>query len=585
MPSASTLRALTQTPRLRRAAPIKRRVESTRRFPLPVRLRRLSDSPPHAIALTLLAIGAALRIWQYLANSSLWIDELALTRNIIDRPLAALWQPLDYAQVAPFGFLIVEKIATILFGVHEYSLRAFPLLSGLLSLFLFLAVARRMLDSDWAVAFGVGLFALGIPFVYFSSQVKQYSSDVAAGLLLLYAALEVRRRGITARRALWLGLAGAVIAWFSQPAVFVMAGIGTALLILVVLDGDGAAARSLALTGALWSLSAGAVAVHSLATVPELDREYFRWFWGDGFMPFPPQTFSDLLWLPKKLIWVFGAFELGLGRTNGGLNYRWSPVFSVVMVSGYWALWRKQRDAALFLLLPVLVLALLSAASLYPFTARVIAFLIPYLLLATAAGASYLLAHWPLRLQFLTPVALAILGGAPLYAIATALPPSWVQHTRPVLEEISRRREPGDRIYVYYGAGPAFGYYARRVGIPPEGVIFGRCRFVDPRDYLRELDQLRGATHAWVVATHTLRGGELEMIARYLDRIGHRRDTVLVPGTSGQPIEGAVGLLYDLSDQDRLRATSAETYSPVLDPVTGPWQFWGCHGIVNQPRY
>jgi hypothetical protein len=300
-------------------------------------------------------------------------------------------------------------------------------------------------------------------------------------------------------------------------------------------------------------------------------------------MPMPPRSLSDVLWLPGKFVWVFGKFELGLGRTDGGLSYRWSPVFAVVMVWGFWALWRKQHDAALFLLLPVAVCITLSAASLYPFTARTIAFLIPSVLLATAAGASHILSIWPDRWQFLTPVMLAVLGGAPIYATATTLPPSRVQHIRPVLQHVNERRLPGDKIFVYYGAGPAFGFYAPRLGIPAQGVVFGRCGLADPRRYLRELDAMRGSSRVWIVVTHVQRSGELELITGYLDQIGRRLDAVVVSRTGGYGIEGAYGFLYDLSDRDRLVSTSSEIYVPVLAPAADPWRLWGCYGVVGQP--
>jgi hypothetical protein len=211
--------------------------------------------------------------------------------------------------------------------------------------------------------------------------------------------------------------------------------------------------------------------------------------------------------------------------------------------------------------------------------------LIPSLLLATAAGTSHLLANLPDRLQFLTPVVMAVLGGAPIYAMATALPPWWLQHLRPVLQHINERRAPGDKIFVYYGAGPAFGYYAPRLGIPAEGVVSGRCRLADPREYLREVDRLRGSSRVWIVATHARRPGELEMITGYFDQIGHRLDAVGDSGSSSYQIEGAYGYLYDLSDRNRLASTSAEAYGPVLPPLTGPVAFWGCYGSVDQPRY
>ena len=527
-------------------------------------------------------LGALLRTWQYLANSSLWIDELALARNIIDRPFLALWQPLDYAQVAPVGFLILERGLTKLLGTNELALRAFPFLSGLASLFLFWSVSKRVL-SGWAGTLAVGLFSLGIPFIYFSSQVKQYSSDVAAALLLLLAALVTHRRGLTPGRAFCLGMLGSAVVWFSQPAIFVMAGIGTALLVLALGGGERHAARRLAITLMLWAASAAAVVAHSVWNVRPMDQEYFHWFWSSGFMPLPPRTLSELGWLPGKLTWVFGAFGPGLGHTNGGLNYRWSPIFTAMMVYGYWVLWRKQRDAALFLLLPVLVAIGLSALSLYPFTARLLAFLIPFLLLAVAAGAGALLTHLQSRFQLLGTAVLALLVGSPIYAIATALPPSWVQHLRPVVAHMQQRLETDDRIYVYSGAGLAFGYYAPRFGIQRDRVILGRCSLADPRGYLRELDGLRGQKRVWIVATHEQRPGELELILGYLDQIGRRLDAVVVPASNGRIIEGAYGYLYDLSDRDRLASAAAETYAlpSALQPISTGIQRWGCYGITG----
>jgi hypothetical protein len=541
------------------------------------------NSPHRAATIALIGIGTILRVWQYLANSSLWIDEAALAQSILNRPVGALFSRLSSGQ-APLGFLLVQKGAVSLFGTSEYALRAFPLACGVLSQILFWQVAKRVLNG-WSVPFAVGLLSLGIPFIYFSSQAKPYSSDVAAAALLMLVAIEVRRQGVTRARACWFGITGAIVVWFSQPAGFVLAGIALALVVMVWTERDVFAARTYALSGIMWAASVSVAALLAMRNLRDTDRHYLQAFWSEGFMPFPPKTIADLGWLPNKLIWAFGAFAAGMGRTNGGLNYRWSVVFTITMSVGLWALWKsgKNRDVALFVGLPVVVVAALSAAKLYPFTARLCTFLLPGLLLATAAGAEQLLAHWPSRAQFLTPVFLAVLGGSPLYAIATALPPFWLQHFRPVVEHVVARRQRGDAIYVFYGAGQAFHYYADRYGLKLDTTIMGHCAVGRPREYLHELDQLRGKSRVWILLTHDSNYEGKAVIVDYLDRIGRRLESVEVPGSSGRAIEDASGYLYDLSDPKRLTsASSADFAIAETSETTSPVDWTVCYSAQSE---
>ena len=210
-----------------------------------------------------------------------------------------------------------------------------------------------------------------------------------------------------------------------------------------------------------------AAAVIVLRAVSPADREYFHWYWEGGFWPVPPRSASDLWWPFKQLTYAFGAFGSGPRRTNGGLNYPWSPLFTVIMLTGYVALWKEPRDAALFLVVPALLTLIASALRLYPFTGRVLAFLEPGFLLATAAGARHVLRVWPERLQLATPALLAVLGGAPIYAAARALPPERIEHVRPLIATIAGRLQPDDAVYVYHGAGQATLVLCGEVRSPP----------------------------------------------------------------------------------------------------------------------
>ena len=96
----------------------------------------------------LVLLGVALRAVAYFGNSSLWLDEILLSRNIIELPMRELLlAPLALDQVAPRGFLFVEKLAVTAFGPHELALRLFPFLCGLASVVLFRRLAERTLTG------------------------------------------------------------------------------------------------------------------------------------------------------------------------------------------------------------------------------------------------------------------------------------------------------------------------------------------------------------------------------------------------------------------------------------------------------
>jgi uncharacterized membrane protein len=134
---------------------------------------------------TIIVLGIVLRLTQYLIDRSLWYDEALLALNILHRPLREIFQPLQYHQGAPIGFLVLEKLATTLAGKSELALRIVPFAAGIASLFLFSHVAKLFVSAKSALL-ALLLFALCPSLVYYSSEVKQYSSDVAVTLVLLW---------------------------------------------------------------------------------------------------------------------------------------------------------------------------------------------------------------------------------------------------------------------------------------------------------------------------------------------------------------------------------------------------------------
>src|SRR5688572_255442 len=61
--------------------------------------------------------GVALRLRQYLFNRSLWVDEVKVALNVIDRNVGELLTlPLANNQSAPPGFLLSARAAVVAFG-------------------------------------------------------------------------------------------------------------------------------------------------------------------------------------------------------------------------------------------------------------------------------------------------------------------------------------------------------------------------------------------------------------------------------------------------------------------------------------
>ena len=186
---------------------------------------RTAESLNRATLWGFIILGILFRLRQYLFDRSLWLDESLLALNIIRRSPTELLKPLDHAQGAPIGFLWLEKLAVHSLGPGEMTLRLVPFLAGLGSIFLFVMVARRFLTPG-AVLIAVALFSFCSPLIYYSSEAKQYSIDVAVALLLYLMSSPMLEFQLGTMRVIALSLAGAFAIWLSHPAAFVLAVLG-----------------------------------------------------------------------------------------------------------------------------------------------------------------------------------------------------------------------------------------------------------------------------------------------------------------------------------------------------------------------
>ena len=466
--------------------------------------------------LALLGCGAVLRLWQYFGNASLWLDELALVRNIVDRPLSELLlQPLAYSQIAPPGFLLIEKGLVTFLGNHEYALRWFPLFCGLFSLVLFKNIAERVLQG-LAVPFAVALFAFAIPFIRYSAEVKPYSGDVAVSLLmtLLVITWLANRR---TDRSVTLGIVGLVAVWVSQTAVFVLAGLGVGLAADCLFRRDWAQLRAVMPLAILWGIGTMLAVTASFVKMTPETHAYLHHRWAPGFMPIPPYTIADILWSEKAIYALF----------KEDLLHPFPVVDMALIVVGFWSLWRRYRLTTLLLLSPMFFALLGAAIHQYPFAGRLVLFLVPTLLIAVAEGAQYICLTGLRQPRTVGGGLIALLLLHSIGILLFRLPVYRMEEVKPVLAYVRSHWQLGDTMYVYYGAWQAIKYYGPGYGFKGNSEVIGGCHRWDQRAYLRELDHFRGQSRIWILLSHAhSRFGEREAILGYLARIGVRRDSI-----------------------------------------------------------
>lgn len=481
----------------------------------------------HAVVSILVLSGVLLRLRQYLTGRSLWVDEAMLALNIVNRDIIGLFQPLEYDQGAPLGFLFVEKLFNLLLGRNEYALRLFPLLIGILSLGLFYLLLKRFIQNDIGIFIALALFVFNPRLIYYSSEVKQYILDVFVSLSLLLVAFPLFETQAGKKHFMQLAMAGFLALWLSHPALFVLAGIGLALVIIYLQRRDYINLRYVLGMGVLWIATIGFL---YFLILRDLQRNaYMKEYWLAGFLPIPP--WSDPGWFVKVL-----TENIGL---QFGIPYAVYPVLGL-MLAGWFVLWTRQRNHSIAIALILLTVLIASALQLYPLLERMILFTIPIGLLLIGKSLDWLYSHLPKQASLNTLVT-TLIAGLLLYGPFTTsidhfMSPKYFEHIRPSMENLQSSWKDGDTLYVTNGAVPAFEYYAVMYGL--EEIAYRSSQredYTNPQKITDQLAALIGHKRVWVLMSHVYEKNsfnERDFILEYLKQNGSRKREFRVPGTS-----------------------------------------------------
>lgn len=470
----------------------------------------------------LLFVGFTLRLRQYFSGRSLWADEAMLALNIVNRNFAQLFQPLDYDQGAPLGFLLAEKLFNAILGRHELVLRVFPLLAGLASLWLFYLLVKKTLQGE-GLYLALTLFAINPQLVYYSSEAKQYIVDVAVSLALILFALPIVQAQAHRRNYMYLGLGGIIALWFSHPALFTLAGIGAALVIQFLQARDYPNLRATLGIGSLWLANLALLYFINLRNLSQND--YLVDYWAEGFIPLPP--WSDLGWINELITYQFDIQLVPL-------------IVLILILAGWLVLFREQKSLGMTLAFTTLFAFTASAWRLYPVNGRLSLFLIPLGILLLGKAFEFLMQTFYSN-KFISIGVAILLGGYLLFnstveSLQNFISPKYYEHIRPTMQVLADSWQDGDALFVTAWAEPAFRFYAPFYGL--EEIEITRTEIEDYPDGEKlksRISPLVGEKRVWVLFSHVYEQAgfnERDYFVAYLDEIGEKRREILKPGTS-----------------------------------------------------
>ncbi len=478
--------------------------------------------------LLLLALGAYVRLFQWNAARSLWLDEALIARSLVSRGYVELVaEPLQGEQAAPVLWLWASRLSIDLFGDHERALRVVPLIGGLAALVLGWLLARRLLPAV-LVPVAVALMVLSPTLLYFSNEVKPYSVDVAVVLALVLLALRIPRGSGPGRPVQVLALAGSIAVWASFASVFALTGLSIAIVLGALRAGGLRRAVLTALVLSAWVLSLGVAYVAVLHRLS--DSQVLSGFWGYTF----PDRAADLpTWLLRR------AVDL----SDDPLELRVWPIALLLLAFGTYRLWRYERRSWLLATAAVPVAVVAAALSAYPFASRLALWTVP---LAAIALAAVLPHHLQSGRALMAGAAALTLVAAP--AAASSLRQTHevlhVEELRPVMEQLQVSMRPDDLVLVDIPAKAPYDFYTGLTGLGRDGVILfatteevgGRCN--DPAALLTGRFARQ---RVWVVFGHQLAdtgrlGTRGDMLARIGD-VSNVRQTIVR--------DGAKAVLFD----------------------------------------
>ena len=451
------------------------------------------------VVLTLL--GALLRLY-HLGFKALWFDE-AVTYWISKGSTLSEILHLNATQnSAPLLFTMLTSFM-LNFGETEFVLRLVPWLAGVLSIPAIYFLARQFVSQYPAFICAI-LVALAPTQVRYSQELREYSlTFLLATLILLFFTMYLQKNKL---KYLVLMTGCMFLGMFTQYGLAVLIiGMNICFLVNWLVSKDRVAKKILMWGIAQLVVLGAAIAVYITSLSYHLtpgwgadsSANYLSTsYWSGGF----PSLFH-FIW-SKSL----GLFEFAFPK----------PIFLQLTLLGLIVLLvdRRHKMVLLMFVAPMLLTVILSMIQYYPYGGiRQDIFLTPLIYILAGFGASCLLRLDKSRLVVTLLLFFLVVNG--LYFSWHVVNQNSVENLRPIVAKLQKSYKPGDKIYVYYAAYPAFSYYYREHS---EMWVIGTRNRDEITNYYAEVDAALASNNpVWMVFSHCF-AEECELIPEYVSK-------------------------------------------------------------------
>lgn len=466
--------------------------------------------------------------WMNTVGVSFWLDEAMLAFSFSKRSIWTLTSSIfEWNQIAPVGWLYVNKIISILFGNTEFTLRLFSIFSFAITIFLIYHISNRYFHLRLPLLGSAYIASLSFALQY-SIMFKPYISDGMFAMITIVAYLRYKERanregsnlylkmanhsGID-RRTWFLGILWAVLVWFSNPVCFVAGGLILSEMLFTLIQGIrkilkvGFQKSAFIMQLKPWILI-GAILTISFVLY------YFYWlsevangapmqdFWAGMNYPLIPKSVKDLSRIQSMKSHIFSHFSF------------LEPVMTFgLIVTLIYGVYRKSR-CIIGLYLGFLIMLFASYINMFPVQDRIWYYFYPLATLLFFIGVDNLFHFLHEKKGFASTLVLGILGifviicndGFKQYSSKDLVYRAG-EETNYEVDYVKDHINDDEKVYVYYHSVPGFqyrnGYDTSSIGEFRENIIYGSGFLLENEESTgEEISRIANAHNCYIVMSH-----------------------------------------------------------------------------------